>query len=223
MAKIGCVGCSFTAATHHHRPNWVRSLAKMHTEHEFYNLATAGASVLYGIWILEEFLKTHQLDLVIFQITKEGRLTYFKDHELDQTPLETYLQKENNYNYINFPLRTVSCVNYGTLNKSPDCAHPLYEEQKNLANVYYSNVSKKRVFDVEHRALVYYVKSISDHCFYHTEDETNYKDIISIENVLGRDRFNDYIVDEGQHFGQEGADWQAKFISNLYIEGKEFK
>jgi hypothetical protein len=217
MSKVVCVGCSFTAGTKPNNPNWVRSLSKLHPEHEFHNLALAGSSLLYSIWILEEFLKYNKPDLIIFQITNEGRLTYYKDDDIDRRGTFSFMNSEGNYNYIFFPYNLVSCVHYGTLGKDRSCGHPLIDEQQQIAKLYYTHLSRKKIFEVEHRALVTHVKKISDVCFYHNDREDNDTDIISIEKSLGTTRFRSFVEDDGDHFGQSGSDWQAEFISNNYM------
>jgi len=216
--NIVCLGCSFTSGTTHDEPNWVTSLAKKHPEHTFFNLALAGSSILYSIWILEEFLKTNKPDLIIFQLTHEGRVTYYKDQELDARGVFSFMNTVDNYNYIRFPYHLVSCINYGTLNKDKSHKHPLITEQLHIAEMYYSYFSKSKMFDVEHRAFVHYAKSMADVCFYHKDAGNNVDGIITIEKVLGTEKFKEFVIDgPGNHFGQDGCDWQADFISKTYL------
>lgn len=226
MAKIVCVGCSFSSGTHYTSPNWVESLAKLHPEHTFYNLAVAGSSVLHSIMMLEQAKRILLPDLTIFQITTEGMITYYKDEQLDQTHWTRYLNNKgdsSNYKKLLIPIDFVSCINPGTLMKTANSKHPLYKEQKMIAEMYYKHFSKKRVFDVEQRALVHYVKSISDCYFYHLQHETNDPGIISMHGILGEEQFYNFVVDDGCHFGQEGSDWQAEFLSSLFIKGRKLK
>jgi hypothetical protein len=216
MSKIVCLGCSFTAGTNSESSSWVKSLAKLHPEHKFYNLALAGSSLLHSIWILEEFLKIDKPDLIIFQITTAARLTYYKEEEIDRNGVFSFMRSIKNYNYMVFPNSIVSCINRGTLEN-----RILFNYDKSrilLATMYYSKLSKEKTFDVEYRALFTHVKKISDICFYHLERDINDPDTLSIEKILGKEKFKSFVIDgDGNHFGQDGADWQAQFISKNYL------
>ena len=216
--NILCLGCSWTAGVNHQPYNWVTALSEMYPEHTFYNCAQSGGSLLYGIWVMEEFLakvKNVKVDKIIFQVTNEGRVTYYYNYE--NFDINRWLiTKSNNLYQLEVDWQNLATINYGTLlpeNKSSN--HNRWRDTYNFANTYYSRLSRNMHFDLEHQALVEYIRPKVDLLFFHKKDDIGIPNVSSIEDVLGTEQFNRYVIDRGHHFNIDGARWQAQYIKSL--------
>jgi hypothetical protein len=224
--NILCLGCSWTAGINAQPYNWVEALAKITPEHTFYNFALCGSSLLHSIWILEttlkqqwDIIKIGKIDKVIFQVTNEGRLTYYKN--LDNVRLADYVEKSktiSNYNILNLPWQQICQLNYGVLHpENASIHHSSWNEIYKFATDYYSKLTRHQHFDIEHKALVEYARSHSDFMFLHRRDDIGIPQIDSIQDILGDDQFNNFVIDNGGHFNILGANWQASYIKSLLL------
>lgn len=222
--NVLCLGCSWTAGVNIQPYNWVTALSELMPEHTFYNCAQSGGSLLYSIWIMEEFLANAKngnnpikIDKIIFQITTEGRLTYHHDTK-DFNINKWLITKSNNLYQYEFDWRNLATINYGTLlPENESNHHPHWNSIVTFSKDYYSRLTRKQHFDLEHRALVEYIRLKADGMFLHRTDDIGISDIISMEDVLGSKQFNEYIVDNGHHFSIDGARWQAAYIKTLFF------
>jgi hypothetical protein len=221
--NVLCLGCSWTAGVVGQEPyNWVTALSKMMPEHNFYNCAQRGSSLLYSIWVMEEFLSkaTHdktpiKIDKIIFQITNEGRLTYLHDYE-NFNINQCIVKKSDNLFKLNLEWQNVAAINYGVLlPENKNVNHPRWESMHSFATEYYSRLTRQMHFDLEHRALVEYIRPKADLMFMHRKDDIGIPDIISIQDILGDEQFSKFCIDRGSHFSVLGSVWQAHYIKHL--------
>jgi hypothetical protein len=220
--NILCLGCSWTAGINEQPYNWVTALSKMMPEHTFYNCAQSGGSLLYSIWVMEEFLSNAKrddvpikIDKIILQVTNEGRLTYYHDYENFDIN-KWIITKTDNLFKLEVDWQNLAVINYGTLlpeNQSSD--HSKWKSMYNFATEYYSKLSRNMHFDLEHRALIEYIRPKVDLMFMHKKDDIGILNIDSIQDILGDQQFNEYCIDRGSHFNIDGANWQANYIKNL--------
>lgn len=229
MATVACFGCSWThGATFELGVNWVNELAKLMPEHQFYNLSMAGSSLLHSIWVFDMFTKHYKPDFTIFQITTEGRKTYYLDDKLTD---HSYLFGNNfmrshhdipNLKTLCLPPEIIQSVNYGTLfreNADFD-GDPYFKQRYDFANEYYKLFDRPKTFDLEHKLFSQYVIEHSDLAFFHNLDSVpavpNNDNLLCIERVFGRDKFLSYSSDGiAYHFTQEGCCQQALLIESL--------
>jgi hypothetical protein len=170
---------------------------------------------------MEKFLEQQswlgvKVDKIIFQITNEGRVTYYKDLDPIKLP-ELLVKKRENYFCLEPDWTKIHTVNYGVLHaENRDSKHPRWSDIKNFARVYYSALTRVEHFDLEHKILIEYVKSKSDIVFCHKRYESSFPtgDLIAIQDILGDD-FNKFVIDNGSHFNLEGVKWQASYIKSL--------
>jgi hypothetical protein len=220
--NVLCLGCSWTAGIKQQPYNWVTALSKMMPEHNFYNCSQTGSSLLYSIWIMEEFLSNAKengspikIDKIIFQITTEGRLTYYHDYENFDIN-QWIVKKTDNLFKLESDRKNLAVINYGVLlpeNKNSN--HPKWESMHSFATEYYSRLSRQMHFDLEHRALVEYIRPKVDLMFMHKKDDIGIPDVISVQDILGDEQFNKFCIDRGSHFNLVGSVWQAQYIKHL--------
>jgi hypothetical protein len=220
--NVLCLGCSWTAGINEQRYNWVTALSEMLPEHTFYNCAQSGGSLLYSIWVMEEFLANAKnvddpikIDKIIFQITNEGRLTYY--HNYENFDINKWIiTKSNNLYQLEVDWQNLASINYGTLlpeNQSSN--HSKWKYIHSFATEYYSRLTRNMHFDLEHRALVEYIRPKVDLMFLHKKDDIGIPNITSMQDILGDQKFKEYCIDAGSHFNQTGATWQAQYIKNM--------
>lgn len=220
--NILCLGCSWTAGVNEQPYNWVTALSNIMPENTFYNCSQAGSSLLYSIWVMEEFLaKAKQdgvpikIDKIIFQVTNEGRLTYYHDYENFDINKWIITKADNLFN-LEVDWQNLAVINYGTLlpeNQSPN--HNKWKSIHSFAAQYYSRLTRNMHFDLEHRALIEYIRPKVDLMFMHKKDDIGIPNITAIQDILGDHLFNGYCIDGGSHFNIAGANWQANYIKDL--------
>lgn len=232
MAKIACFGCSWThGSTFEIGVSWVNELARMMPEHEFFNLSQAGSSAMHSIWVMEQFEKYQKPDFTIFQITNEGRMTYYLDEQLSNPDYlfgKKFMRPHDdigNLKTLCLQPDVVQSVNYGTLFRENACpGDPHYEHRYNFATIFYKMFDRPKTFDLEHKILSTYIKNNVNLAFFHTLDSMppsfGFDDTACIEHAVGKEQFMLYSSDgRGFHFTEEGCRWQAAYIKSL-IENK---
>jgi hypothetical protein len=223
MAIVACFGCSWTRGTDYETVNnWVNELAKLYPEHEFFNLSTPGSSVLHSTWVMEQFKKLYNPDVTIFQITNQGRVTYYLGHDIDNPKVlfsEKNLRKNDlipNVHSLCLSNKQVQNINYGTLDPKNAGIDELYEKRYNFANTYYSTIDKKKTSDLEQKIYSLYIKNNVDLAFFHTLVSIPHDvELPCIQEILGNDLFDKFSYDHGHHFSEEGCRWQANYINSL--------
>jgi hypothetical protein len=229
MANIACFGCSWThGATFEIGVNWVNALAKLMPEHTFFNLSQAGSSLLHSIWIHEMFTKHYKPDFTIFQITTEGRKTYYlNDKVTDHSFLfgPDFLRGHDdipNLKTLCLPPEIVQSVNYGTLfreNAAWD-GDPYFKRRYDFAKIYYETFDRMKTFDLEHKIFSQYVHDNADLAFFHNLDsvpaDMDLESILCIEHKFGKEKFLGYSSDGiAFHLTTEGCYQQALLIKSL--------
>jgi hypothetical protein len=220
--NVLCLGCSWTAGVNEQPYNWVTALSEMLPEHKFYNCSQTGGSLLYNIWVMEEFLAKAKhldnpivIDKIIFQITNEGRLTYYYDYE--NFDINRWLiNKTDNLYQLETDWQNLGSINYGTLlPENQSVNHPKWKHIHSFATEYYSRLTRSMHFDLEHRALVEYIRPKVDYMFLHKRNDIGISDVTSMQDIFGDQQFNEYCIDRGSHFNMAGAVHQAQYIKNL--------
>jgi len=206
--NIAIFGCSWTQGLKSADfDNWVVWLSKMYPQHNFYNFAAAGSAITYHTHLLEQVMQDKTFDVKLFQITSPGRFTWWKPHKVK----DILYQKYDNYHclkavdYENF----VERINTGTIlsNKFLDS-----DRKKHKFGVeYYKRLCADQV-DLDHRVYINYIKNNVDFYFYHRASYESH--IPNVFTELGKKQFYKYVIDNGDHFGTEGNQWQANWIKD---------
>jgi hypothetical protein len=214
--NILCLGCSWTEGVPAARDNWVSALAEQTPDNTYYNLAQGGSSLLHSIWVMEQFLaqSSVKIDKIIFQLTTDGRVTYYKD--LDNFKIDDWLINITpNLYRLKIQWDKLRTITYSTASMHPTT--PKEVELFKFANMYYSNLTTEHHFQLEHKILIEYIKSRVDFLFFHRRDTTGISGITSIQDELGDELFSKFSIDNGSHFGKEGVQWQAQWIRDRLI------
>lgn len=209
--NVAIFGCSWSQGIKEKNfDNWVLRLSKLFPEYNFYNFAAGGTSIVYHTHLLEEILKTKKFDIKIFQITSPGRFTWWQPHDI----MELVEQKTSNYyclqeNYGRF----VDRINTGTILSNKFIKSD--RKKHNFGIEYYKRLTDDQI-RLDHVAYVNYIKDMVDFRFYHRKAYE--KDSVSIITELGEKRFKELIIDDGDHFGAAGNEWQTNWIANKLKE-----
>jgi len=205
--NIAVFGCSWTQGVKSEVfDNWVVWLSKMYPQHKFYNFAAAGTAITYHTHLLEQVMQDKTFDVKLFQVTSPGRFTWWKPHKFK----EIMYQKYDNYYCLEEDYgKFVDRINTGTIlsNKFLDS-----DRKKNTFGVeYYKRLCDDQV-DLDHRVYINYVKNNVDFYFHHRRSYESH--IPSVFTELGEKQFYKYVVDDGEHFGTEGNQWEANWIKD---------
>lgn len=233
--NILVLGCSWTAnrlVNNNITTSWVEELSKLLPEHTFYNFAYSGSSVGHSILVMESLLENSKIkfDKIIFQITTDGRITFYNN--LDFKNLDFFIsQKTSNYYFLDMDkdnnFLKISNVNYGILNPKNKSPRPDWEKIKKFAEIYYENLNLEYNFFLEHKIQFEYIKKKVDFFFLHRPISQSMFAPISynpnnecfvIEEVLGNQIFDKFKIDEGGHFSLEGCIWEAKYLKKKLEE-----
>lgn len=230
--NILVLGCSWSDdrfISKNIKTSWVKELSKIMPEHNFYNFSYTGSSVHHNLLIMESSLKFLDIkfDKIIFQITNEGRVTYYKNFDLKN--IKNFIVK-NSKNYFKLDLNkdenfhNICNINYGTL-LYPYKNHKYGDEIYNFAKTYYSTLDIEHNFFLEFKVQVEYIKNKVDLMFLHkriTDSLYSFfnpnEDKIIIQEVLGDDKFKEFSIDEGSHFSHIGCIWEAMYIKSIIKE-----
>lgn len=197
--KIAVYGCSWSQGLSlHDYSSWVTELASVCPEHEFYNYSYGGSSVLYQIHLMENT----KADFKIFQVSAPGRLTWWDDVKDHSKYLTQIRDNVWGFRSVNINHR----INTGTI-ASEKFKYTKPEIHK-FGKMYYSLI-ENNYFVTEHIVHSYYAIKKSDYCFCHTSSVNG---LDSVYDTLGKEKFESFVIDNGNHFGKEGQKWQAKWI-----------
>jgi hypothetical protein len=161
---------------------------------------------------MDDVLRHHSFDKIIFQITSPGRITYFEE---DYDILQHTETVTENYQHISIEdgfFRKVITVTPGHMNLPKKDSFWDIKNKYEFTKDYYSFINKS-IFRTEYKALVHYVLSKANVVFMHNEDilKLNLCPVV-IEEVKDDKLLNSFIADNGKHFNKAGCDWQASWV-----------
>ena len=232
MPNIRIFGCSFTQGIENldrYGSNWVhRFIDKLNNNKtEIYSYAQAGTGVMWHSYIFSQVKKTYPDDIYICQITNHGRYAWWKEPENYLEEYKDYDIFYNNLFYKTINLRknlhetllnsnNVKMFNYGVVFHQHDNTH-LKSDDLEFAKNYYQRSNELNNWAIGARYLI-------DNCdlayFHHECTMNDYKTIFgnnvyiptSIETQMGSDKFKSHIIDDGDHFNDEGNKKVAQFV-----------
>ena len=208
--KIAIFGCSWSSGIRSVDDGscWPYELAKLSPDWKIYNFSSSGTSL---IWSLKNLLDVkhawkNEDIFYIFQYTNRNRYTFINS----EFNILNYLQNsstQNNYhsitNQIDKHITKISPANTGQNNKN---------EQYNYFQEW---IKHHEAYDLpDYISHVSYIQHSVNFSFFHRH-EAVYTDIPTIEDILGKNKFNNYSKDIGNHFGFNGAKWQAEYIKDI--------
>jgi len=208
--KIAIFGCSWSSGIQSVDGSscWPHELAKISSDWKIYNFSSSGTSL---IWSLKNLLDVKDAwknkdVFYIFQYTNRNRYTFINS----KFNILNYLQNcptQHNYykisNHIDKHITKISPANIGKGNKN---AHYNYFQQW---------ITHHEAYGLpDYISHINYIQNNVNFSFFHRQTDINDIDILAIEDILGKNKFGEYSKDNGNHFGINGATWQAEYIKN---------
>lgn len=207
-------GCSWTGWSNN---NYVQELAKIKPEHNFYNWGILGSSIHISTFVLD-YVKQKFSSLnnyFVFQVTTLSRVTWwdekYKKYLIPEQVTDNYYRLGHGANeeFLG-SFSAASCPN----------KHARKYKEEYFKWTSYSTMAHN------HKMHCHYAKQNSDFMFFQKPDARHkeFKDHLIVQDVLGEKRYQELCDQEDKHhFGLEGAQWQAKWISKVTSEclGKE--
>ena len=221
--KVATFGCSWTHGhvTVDNHYNWPNGLQEIHPEWEIYNYALAGSSLSFQVQLMDRVLKHEKYDIIIFQFTSPGRLTYFEE---DYDYLKYFTRYTSTYQMFDTSsdiYRKIFAICPGHMSLSKSDSFWTTPEKYQLAKLYYTHINKS-IHKIEYKALTEYVKRKTDLCFFHNEDvlKLNIHPVINeeVKKSGGNELLKTFIADKGEHYNKVGAQWQANWVNNKLKE-----
>ena len=156
--------------------------------------AVGGTSIQFSTYWLSKCINDY--DLLIFKTTNWFRYSY--NVEPYEVSWKTYKP--------NFRLTTQDTnIQWHTIKASIET---LTKQQKWWLKTGMNDISQQHMYKVN----LAYAKNNADFVYAHMKKGNNGEEIQAIQNVLGEERFLNYCVDEGHHFGADGCKWEAKWL-----------
>ena len=203
--KIGVYGCSWCAGVSPDYFGWPKNLAQMLSEHEVNDYSLGGMSLEATLYLFEMF--KDQNDINIVKLTSPYRLTI-----ISETAKVKRTQVTENYSRWGDDFaETIVRL------------HPTTPSRKGLVKlhkIYYKHYNVD-VGLTTARAIAGYLKNHKDvhMIFKHQSYAKHYPDIsIATEEFIPN--FKSYIIDDGHHLSNEGAQIEAKYIKKYLINNQ---
>jgi len=224
--KLAVFGCSWSYGTNQQvdieksPPNWVRCLAKIRPDISITNFAFGGTSVQFSAFLFDKYAKEH--DYTIFQITSPYRFTLwpeqfdFKEHMIKYEDNLTQLDNELYSDILN--------VSPAQIEIDPSWKL-FFKHSRNVINFskqYYKYMDSEYLW-FEYNMFIEHITKQADLRFFHRidpkwplRDETY--NTWCIQKILPAQQYQDYLLDDGDHFNQAGCEWQANYINDKYLQ-----
>ena len=227
--NIAVFGCSWSYGVPAHSEQsipydcWPLHFAKKYPDYIVYNFSKGGTGIGYHIAILHKFLNSKQYNnetKIVFQITLPYRYTFNVD---DLINIDLVLQN-NNYWYYDTTAtpRTVrpDVIQGLTRPRHWDNGSRLATKQIGFYKKYmkyYPEIYR----DIEFESQIAYVKNICNFVYAHqywlssnipVSVKQKYNTIPIVRDIIGEEKFNEFVFDNGAHFGPQGLKYMTKWI-----------
>lgn len=194
--RIYIFGCSFSQGVPESDwISWASEFSKLVPNYDVYNFAVAGTSELFHIHILKQVCKIKKPnDIIIFQLTSMRRLTWWNNFNAFD-----YIQhhEDNLYKLNNSVRENFDRINSGVANSTK------------FARLWYKTMTEE-YFQEQFSINADYAVRNSDYTFFHDAWGNKYKIDSFYEDH--KEKFNDYVIDNGSHFGKEGSTVEANWV-----------
>lgn len=224
--KLAVFGCSWSYGTGQHvdieksPPNWVRCLAKIRPDISITNFAFGGTGVQYSAYLFDKYAKEY--DYTIFQITTPYRLTSWPDYFDFKKHMIKY--EDNLTQFDNNMYKCILNLSTSQIDKEP--SWKMFDESRkaiNFSKQYYKYTDIEYLW-FEYNMFIEYIIKRANLVFFHKIDNrwpllnTLNTKVWSIKGTLSPQQYQDYLLDDGDHFNQEGCEWQANYINDKYLK-----
>lgn len=200
MLKIGTYGCSWTAGTFETNFEcWPDYLARMNKNIQVDNYSTGGLSMQAILYLFEKNRKNYDINIV--KMTSQIRHTF-----IDETFEIKLENKTDNYKCLAHSPEILT-FNAGGHNKEyvrgPWKARNTMRMYRTMFEHHNEDYAT-----VQCQALAKYFKHKADFVFCHRHKYLY--DLPQIKDVID---FDEFVVDDGHHFGPAGANLEAQWVS----------
>jgi hypothetical protein len=217
--RIHVYGCSWSSGLPADEfGSWCKELAKLEPSWKIYNFGVGGSSIHFSsynwLWSKQNIKEPIYH---IFQCTSQYRWTSFP-HNLN--PMNYMQQHTHNYwsfhpakdNHIRNDINTFQVKNRRAGDKH---TMRFYKNKLQQESEHQWEIERFSVFE----ALRNNIDLVFFHRYHDSRDYKKYFNnyVMCIADILGKDKFYDFIIDNGHHFGTEGQIWQANFLRD-YIK-----
>jgi len=199
---------------------WPLRFAKQNPQYTVYNFARGGTGIGFHIALLHQFLDSKlytDKTKIVFQITAPYRYTYNVEERLALEPNWTV---DNNYQLFDkeWKQKTIKPNNFQ--NQHELLLDDYSQDQIEFYNSYMKHYPDRYTY-IEFESQIAYVKCICNFVYAHQHSlgshiplhiTQKYNSTPVVRDILGEEAFNNFVADDGAHFGAEGLDYMAKWI-----------
>ena len=214
----GCEGSDYTATS------WVEKIAERYPDIEFIDYSYPGTCIEYSLYLYEKIAKKiNPEDITVFQFTIPFRYTTWTNSKVFDNEKNRHKKLPN---YTKFtPDFNNNLERYiGNLQM-----WHFHDDQQTLDEVfhkkYYTKFNEGKEM-ASYNAIVNYIRSKVTFTFFHDtpSDRVDDRNSVTIQNTLGKPKFNKLIWDFGRHFNDEGCNIVADIVEeNIGLKTNEIK
>ena len=213
--KIGVYGCSFTYGAYPLWISWVKKASELYPQHDWYNHSFSGISNNTILYMFEHF--KHNYDINIVKLTSSSRVTFIDP----DWQFEHSLRQPDGNNYWVFDREEVR----NKLIRITPSSISLWETDKNYKRwedyqrLTYENFNNKQ-YMLEYNIISDYMKQNAQLVYAHKDYAGPRTTGVvkpldwTIHDKLGSIVFDSYVIDEGLHFNEQGAEHEATLVYN---------
>ena len=204
---------------------WPLHFTKKYPNYTVYNFSRGGTGIGYHIALLHKFLNSKQYNnetKIVFQVTLPYRYTFNVD---DLINIDLVLQNNNYWCYDG--LCTPKTVRH-TPSRGLKFSRNTAKSQSAVEQIeFYKKYIKyypEKYTDIEFESQIAYVKNICDFVYAHqywlssnipVSVKQKYNTIPIVRDIIGEEKFKEFVIDDGAHFSTQGLKYMTK-----WIEGK---
>ena len=219
MTNVSTFGCSWTSGVWPDFYNWPEWMAHDNPYLNVNDFGWGGTSIKWSAGQLLHRKQAAPADLTVFQITGKARLTI-----ANQEANFSALRKELSPNFIKWDPTVAQHIQ--TIHRYFRGATTKFMPVDDVEAVY---KAWDKSFDVdiethEHNMYINWVRPQVDFMFFHKKrDQRLYyessaaHEIPCVEEHFGTKQFNEWIYDDGHHFGPEGSREVAKWVKQKLV------
>lgn len=219
--KLAVFGCSWSYGISQYQdvnksePNWVRSLARLRPDISVTNFSHSGTNLQFSAYLFEQFAQ--DFDYTVFQITGSSRLCFWPDQFNFKKHLVKFDDNLLQFDDLDPYIFSTNASAIADPEKKSYIFKAKTSDEIDFAHKYFKYMPLE-ILELEYQSIISKIHSKANLMFWHHGLEHHRTDILSIHQILGNEQYYNYIKDSGLHFGQDGCDWQAKYINDKYLQ-----
>jgi len=214
MANISTFGCSFTQGVWPVHYSWSKQFAKDHPQHMITDYSNGGTSIKWTAGELLRVCKSAPDDVKVVQITSPIRSTL---NYADVDYVSMRWKSTPNFNrYDRMIAHSVLVMN---LQGKASTVGQLSKDETDLVFKTWHDSVDPELELLEYGMYIDWIRAHADFVFFHkSHDAYQYhlhsnETLPSVEEHFGLEQFKAWIYDKGHHFGPEGVQEVANWVS----------